>query len=181
MGWHISVNKQITGPYDDAMIMQLVREGRLPPDTLVARDGSTAWIPFAQSPFAAFAGAPAGTQAASGGGEGTGYVLLLLPFVAAIAGLFVIPLSPGVAFLVILLTAVFAAFEASQLGMGSKLDSKGKKGSGPVVWFLGHLLIWIFAYPWYLHERSKYGRKSLVVGGIVIGLFFVLVMFVSGH
>ena len=77
--------------------------------------------------------------------------------------------------LTILGTAALAAGEASRLGMGSATDlnPKGKRREGPAHWFFGLLLLWILAYPFYLHRRRLYGVRSLLVGGVLIALVFV--------
>jgi hypothetical protein len=80
----------------------------------------------------------------------------------------------GVGVVTILLTAALVAAEASQLGMGSKTNPKsGKKDSGPVVWFIAMLMCWIIVYPWYLFTRSRYGKKNMIVGGLLVGAIFL--------
>ena len=67
-------------------------------------------------------------------------------------------------------TAMLAAFDAGQLGMGSERDltAGGRRRGGPSVWFFGFILFWLIAYPLYLHRRRLYGRKSMVVGGLFL-------------
>jgi len=111
-------------------------------------------------------------------GDALGYIILLIPFVSAFLMYFWVgnmrliqnPASTLhlLALGTILLTAILAAVEASQLGFG-----KGtKKESSPVAIFLGTLLLWIFIYPYYLYARSKKGMKNLIVGGIIVALIF---------
>jgi hypothetical protein len=35
------------------------------------------------------------------------------------------------------------------------------------------LFLWILGFPMWLYQRSRYGRKNLVVGGIVVAIVFV--------
>ena len=72
----------------------------------------------------------------------------------------------------IIITAILAAVEASQLGFGS--SSSGKKETGPIGFFFGILLLWVIAYPYYLYQRCKKGKKNLLAGGIIVALVFML-------
>jgi len=72
----------------------------------------------------------------------------------------------------IIITAILAAVEASQLGFGS--SSSGKKETGPIGFFFGILLLWVISYPYYLYQRSKKGKKNLLAGGIIVALVFML-------
>ncbi len=113
--------------------------------------------------------------------EGLGYILLLIPIVSSIlmyfwVGNMVMLQNPG-SFLnllgigTIILTAVLASVEASQLGFG-----KGaKKESSPAAIFLGMVLLWIIVFPYYLYARSKKGKKNLIFGGIIVALIFVAI------
>ncbi len=72
-------------------------------------------------------------------------------------------------------TAVLAAFEANQLGFGRPDPKTGKRSeTGPLGYFLGMLALWILVYPIYLYQRSKKGKKNLVVGGILLAVIFAL-------
>ncbi|MEN6525974.1 MAG: hypothetical protein ABFD65_05740 [Candidatus Polarisedimenticolia bacterium] len=73
-------------------------------------------------------------------------------------------------------TALLAAVDARQLGMGSERDltTKGKRREGPVLWFFSLFLLWVIAYPLYLHRRRQYGKESMVVGGVVLASLLVV-------
>lgn len=72
-------------------------------------------------------------------------------------------------------TALLAAVDARQLGMGSERDltTKGKRREGPVLWFFSLFLLWVIAYPLYLHRRRLYSKRSMVVGGVVLASFLI--------
>ena len=120
---------------------------------------------------------------AAGGGEGLGNALLLVPFGACFliwfwVGEMNLLQRPdqtllGLGVITILLTAALIAAEASQLEMGTTLNGKGKKDSGPVAWFIATLLFWVVMYPWYLFCRSRYGKKNLIVGGLLVAAIFL--------
>ncbi|MEO8905498.1 MAG: DUF4339 domain-containing protein [Polyangiaceae bacterium] len=178
MQWYVRANKETTGPVDDATLAAWAREGKIEPDTKIAAEGSSQWVPFEQSPFAMLS-----AQRAAGGSEAIGTIMLLVPFSAALLIIFWVGemnmfQKPGDTLAVLALgtvvgTAILAAVEASSLGMGTALDSRGKKGTGPVSWFLALCLFWVLGFPYYLHQRKHYGRRSLVVGAVFIGLFFI--------
>lgn len=117
------------------------------------------------------------------GSDALGYVILAIPFFSGvlvwlwIANLNILQDPSGTLWALTLVTigatALLMSVEASQLGMGTRKDSHGKIGTGPVAWFLAACIMWLIAFPWYLAQRGRYGRKSLVVGGIFVALFFI--------
>lgn len=123
----------------------------------------------------------------SPGGESLGYAILLLPFgatgliwgwigVGAYTNKLQDPAGTlnAVGIGTIVATAILIGVEASALGMGKLAIERGRKtGSGPFTWFAAALFMWIVTYPWYLSHRRLYGRKSLVVGGILVAAIFV--------
>jgi len=129
------------------------------------------------------AGAPIAAPVATGGGEALGTIIVLLPLLATAliwfwVGSMNLFQDPSGSLTMLTLgtigtTAVLIAVEASQLGMGTKLDARGKPSSGPVVWFIFACVFWIVAFPWYLSQRKHYGRRSLVIQGLLIGVIFV--------
>ncbi len=117
--------------------------------------------------------------------ESFGYLLLIIPCIAtALIWLWVANMNmlqdPGTTLnviggLTLFITAVMVALEAQKLGFGQKKAVTGKVSeTGPIGYFLGMVLLWIVVYPLYLYQRSKKGRKNLVVGGILIALLFAV-------
>ena len=118
------------------------------------------------------------------GSELLGILLLLIPPISTFliffwVGNMILIQGPGSTLMglvcaTVLGTAVLAAVEASQIGMGSAtdIDKRGKRRSGPVAWFFVMTLLWLLGYPMYLFWRSRYGRKNLVVGGVLVTLLF---------
>jgi hypothetical protein len=106
------------------------------------------------------------------GGETVGVVLLLVPLAAVFLiwfwiGQMNLLQSPGsslaaVACLTVILTAGLAASEAGRI----------KTETSPVAWFVAFLLLWAIAYPAYLFNRRKHGRKNLLFGGLVVAAAF---------
>lgn len=110
-------------------------------------------------------------------GELLGVLLLICPLLA----IFLLWFIPFPFFHIIIIistiiiTAILAAVEASQLGFGQ--NKSGKKENGPVGLFFGIILMWIIGYPYYLYQRSKKGKKNLVAGGILVSLLFTSSVF----
>ncbi len=112
-------------------------------------------------------------------GETYGNLMLFIPFVAIMlmwfwVGNMNLLQSPGstlnfMAVGTIVLTALFAYLESSQLGFG-----KQPKETKPVMYFFGMVLLWIVVYPLYLYQRSKKGKRNLVIGGIVVAVAFTI-------
>lgn len=119
--------------------------------------------------------------------ETLGYVLLIIPFVAALMMYFWVSsmrlidnpasmlnlLGGGT----ILATAIIAAIEAGKLGFGSGV----KKESSPLVIFFGIALLWLIVYPAYFVMRVRKGQKNMVLGAILVTLIFCLAWFVMGN
>lgn len=67
MNWYYTENGQQAGPVDDAQLDELIRSGKVQPDTLLWREGMPAWVPCREvkggakpaSPAIPVAGAPA--------------------------------------------------------------------------------------------------------------------------
>jgi small-conductance mechanosensitive channel len=185
MRWYVNIGGETVGPVEEPTVVEMAKAGKLVGASL--RDEQSGnWIGFDKSPFGALA--PGG--AADSGSEALGILLLILPFVAGVlVWLLVVDMNLlqkpdstlwGIMLVTVGITAVLMGVEASQLGMGSRKDSKGKMGSGPVAWFLAGCLLWIIALPAYLYSRSKYGRKNMVVGGLLVALFFLGSVFLMG-
>lgn len=129
----------------------------------------------------------ADAEAKSDSGDNIGYILLLIPVIAILLmWLWIYNMTlfdnPGsklniIGIGTILITAILAAYEANQLGFGKATDEGKKKESGPVLYFLIILLFWIIGYPLYLYQRSKKGKKNLLVGGILIAIVFAISYF----
>ena len=84
----------------------------------------------------------------------------------------------------IVLTAILAAIESAQLGIGSDADiaawkSRNQNHTGrmkppsPFAWFFCLVMLWLFTYPTYLYYRSKYGAKNLIGAGLLSALVFI--------
>jgi len=74
--------------------------------------------------------------------------ILVVAFLSAL-------IRPEAAYIVILITALWAAIDAHRIGL-----SKYKVGgpTGPVITFLGCVLLWIIVFPWYLVNKGKIAR-----------------------
>lgn len=114
-------------------------------------------------------------------GELFGILMLCCPVVAAAliwfwVGSMNILQNPNsaltfIALATVIITATLACVEANQLGFGK--NSSGKKETGPMVFFLGILLVWVISYPYYLYQRRKKGKMNLFAGGILVALLFI--------
>lgn len=117
-------------------------------------------------------------------GETLGVVMLLVPVAATLliwfwVGQMNLLQGPGstlsfLGILTVIATAALGAAEANALGVGSDADQAKhrEKRSGPVVWFFFIALLWVIGFPAWLYQRSRYGLKSLVVGGVFVALIF---------
>lgn len=115
--------------------------------------------------------------------ETLGIFMVLLPLISAMliwfwVGSMTLLQNPGstLQFLItgtVIATGVLVAIDASQLGIGSGTDKKGRKSSGPVAWAVFTLLFWFVGFPAYLGYRSRHGAKNMVVGGIAVTILFL--------
>ena len=62
-----------------------------------------------------------------------------------------------VLFLIVLGTSIWVAVDASSIGV-KKGQLQGLAGMGPAGWFFACLLLWIFAFPFYLCKRGALKR-----------------------
>lgn len=181
MGWYVSNGGSAPiGPFDDAGIMQMIREGRIQPLSNLCAEGTTNWVKVYDTPFVSFLSA--NTAPAASSGEGLGNAILLIPSVMIFPILLfssLRPLPQVFSFLTVMVSAILISSEASQLGMGKRPDSTGKTGDGPIAWFFVSLLFWAIAMPLYMHRRRLYGKKSMVVGGIVVSVIFITAMLLA--
>jgi hypothetical protein len=126
-------------------------------------------------------GSPA---AKASGGEMIGVVMLVLPLASTFLIWFWVAQmnllqGPGSSLALlgcgtILATAILAAVEGSRVGAGTPTDrdKKGRKRSGPVTWFVMLVFLWVLGFPMWLYQRSRYGLKNLVVGGVLVAIIF---------
>jgi hypothetical protein len=191
MQWYAMMGTKTFGPLDGDTIAEWLRTGALNAHAFV-RDEASGWMPIAQSPFAAFV--PGGAQvvvpAVAAGGEGLGTLIVLVPFLSTLliwfwVGSMNLLQDPGgtllmLSVITILGTALLIAVEASQLGMGKRLGSNGRGESGPIGWFIACALLWIVGYPWYLHKRKYFGRRSHLLAGIFFAGLFTFSTFSMG-
>ena len=68
--------------------------------------------------------------------------------------------------LTVLFTALLACFETNKYGYDN-----------PIFEFIGFLLMWIIAYPYYLYKRKSYGLTNLSMLGALVVLIYVSVFF----
>jgi len=128
------------------------------------------------------------SQSTASQSDTIGYMLLIIPFVAIMLmwfwvgsmNIFQNPRSvlQLIIVITILITAILSSYEASKLGMKKKGREKTILETGPLGYFFAISLLWVISYPIYLFNRSKYGCKNLLVGGIIIVIIFVLVGFI---
>ncbi|CAK7025569.1 zinc ribbon domain-containing protein [Saezia sanguinis] len=74
-----------------------------------------------------------------------------------------------IAIIVLIGTAVAAALEVR-----SAIQQPGSKKnpSDPITWVFLIALLWVIGYPLYLHKRKLYGRKGMLLAGIVLMVLF---------
>jgi len=121
-----------------------------------------------------FCGADLVAPTTAKGGMGTlGVFLHVMPWAGIFLVLFIpfgIWLAPP---LLVLGGAILIAVDASQNGIGSRPDPiTDKKEGGPVIWFIGTLLLWLVIYPLYMFRRARYGAKSSGVACLIGALLF---------
>jgi len=119
--------------------------------------------------------------------EGLAQAMLLVPIVACLLiwfwiGSMNLLQGPGssLAFLAvgtIVVTAALAFADATRLGMGGPSDTRKE---GPALWFVRLVVLWIIAYPAYLHSRKKYGVRSCIELGILVAIVFTASLAVMG-
>lgn len=188
MGWYVSRDGDVQGPFDGIEIRHMGDAGHLVPGMHVRDEASNAWSRIEQSPLAEFVVSGLPLQSSASGSETLGYVLLALPFFAAFLIVFWVGKMDSlqarydtlgnITGLTIFITAIIMAAEAAELGMGKPIDGRATKG--PFRWFIGGCLIWPVAYPAYLYARKRFGRKSLIVEGLLVVLCFFGASIVMG-
>src|SRR6188768_20441 len=151
MRWYVMRGAKVVGPFETEVVHESAKKGELVPDMFVRDESGGSWMPIGQSPFAGLVSGGQPLQMEQGG-EALGYVILVAPFLAGVLvwfwignmNLFQDPASNLFMLAVATVggTAILIAIEASGLGMGKRLDSRGKKGTGPVAWFLAACLMW---------------------------------------
>lgn len=116
--------------------------------------------------------------------ETVGMMMVLVPIIATILFWGWVPSIPLFqasstlnlfAVSTVIITAVLAVYEASQLRMGAESDRtpSGIRRSGPMEWFIGLIAMWIVGYPAYLARRSCYGLKNFGLVGFLVAVAFV--------
>jgi len=187
--YYLYKNGQQQGPYTHSQLQSMWRSGTITSNDQYWQEGFDEWQSIsliqeildepALRPAAPRYSPPAQLASSSTEKPDTlGVIILLIPAIVTAVMLFgifgMLPLSTTVfGFLVIgtiLLTAILIAIEASQLGMGSRIN--GKATTGPIAWFFGSLLLWVIVYPAYLFSRSRYGVRNYLLGGIFVALAF---------
>jgi len=167
-----------TGDYGEPFVMHVSKAG----------EENAAWIDLSlgedarPKPPVSKPSPASSAFAATADNSTLGIILLIIPLLGASAAWFWVggmnllqdPMGSlnMVAFVVVAASAVLMAVEGNQLNMGG-VDEKGKKRAGPLVWAVFAVLLWFIAFPAYMHERSKYGQRNMVIGGILVMLVFV--------
>lgn len=199
MAWYLNANNETHGPTGEDTVLKWIREGRVTSGK-VCRAGSDEWIeltshlPFAVAlreaapppppPPPPTTGNPPRSepQVAAPRGDGPGLTLLLVPIGAVALMLcagqyfslffrgFVVALI-GVG--TVLTTAIMMASEATRLEMGKSNKEDGHAGNGPGAWFLAAILLWLVAYPLFLHKRHWYGPPSKGWLGVLVVIVFI--------
>lgn len=117
-------------------------------------------------------------------GDQFGVPLLLIPVVSTLLVIFWVGQmsliqGPGsslalVGIVTVAATAALILMEARRVGAGTDSDvsKSGRKRSSPIAWFVGGVLLWFIVYPAWMYQRSKYGLRNLVVGGLLVTLVF---------
>lgn len=118
--------------------------------------------------------------------ETLGMIALVLPLIGAFLNIFWVAnmslfQGPGsslnmIMILVIVGSAIMIGVEAARLGIGGPSDPRtaaGKRVTGPVGWAVFTIFMWIFGFPGYMHFRSKFGMKNMLIGAIASTVFFV--------
>lgn len=188
------------GPYSVNELNDLLESERITGDDLCWYEGSADWVPLSQFPGFAPPKPPAlppppPTTAASQipPAQPTGDIIrdaqshplgFAMLAVTALAAIFICfagsEAATGIALATIWVTAILGGIEAKKLGIGKPgdLNSKGKqRRNGPWNWGAFMLLLWVIGFPAYLHRRSKYGARNLILPAIVVAVLFVAAPF----
>ncbi len=194
MSWYVNTNNETRGPTGEETVIRWIREGNLTSGK-VCRVGSDQWIeltghlPFATAlrevapppPLAPNAGATLPVAQGSSF-DAQGLQILLTPVVALGLMLvaeqyfslffrsFVVSLI-GVG--TVLVTAIMIATEAGRLQMGKAPVEDGAAGNGAGAWFLASLLLWVVAFPLFLHKRHWYGPPSKAAWAVLVAALFI--------
>lgn len=118
--------------------------------------------------------------------ETLGMIALLLPLVGALLSLgwvgnMNLLQGPNTALnlimvLVIVGSALLIGVEASRLGIGGPADPRviaGNRVTGAIGWAAFTMLLWVVGFPAYMHFRSKFGLRNMLVGSIAVTVFFL--------
>lgn len=197
---YISKNGNQQGPYSVSDLNDLLESETIAGDDLCWYEGCADWIPLSQFPGFAppktpaqppppptTAAAqspptePAGDIIRDAQSHPLGFAMLAVTALAAVFIYFAgSEAATGIAFASIWVTAILGGIEAKKLGIGrlGDLNSKGKqRRNGPWNWGAFMLLLWVIGFPAYLHRRSKYGARNLLLPAIVVAVLFVAAPF----
>lgn len=124
-----------------------------------------------------------GRRAVQGPHSAMGVILLAVPVLAAVVEWNLVSgesllqqpdrTVAGVCSVVVVMTALLAAIEASMLGFGAVPPAgQLRRESSPFVWFAGLLLLWPVTFPWFFSARRRLGQQGRVgVAVLVVALF----------
>ena len=203
--FYLMLNDEPAGPFTFGQLRAMWQNGKITVETKYCPAGEKEWKRLKElraklepelvppstppPPLPSLPPAPAGQAVPNP--ELLGVIMLVVPIVAILlmwqwVGSMNLLQNPAsslqmIVILTIVGTATLGAVEASRLGIGSEADIKnGKKQSGPGVWFLFILVMWILGFPMYLYWRSRYGRKNDLGVGIVAAVLFAGVAYTMG-
>jgi hypothetical protein len=159
--WQLQHDGELSGPHDDAAILGMIAAGMH--NALIRRGEHDAWQPLvSHPPFAdALRWAPPRHDTATSQSDHLGWVLVALPCIVAPVVLLVPEADRFASYGMIIACAALVAW-----------DCKRWKIYPSARWVVGTLMLWLVAYPLYLHERGKRGATKLLVPGLcAAGLF----------
>lgn len=186
---HINKDGKQLGPFDAEGLTEQIAKGIVSYDDLAWTEGMAQWQPLGSictppvtippPPPICVPVAPVSTSVSSPVNgpvsDKFGMTLVGLPLLAAVLIWLGISNSTFLVCLVVIATAILMGIDAKRLNAGSPTDltSKGKKRPGPLAWTLSAILLWIVEFPLYLHERKRYGTKSLLLPGLASAIIML--------
>jgi hypothetical protein len=193
-GIYLYSKGQQLGPYVISQLQSMWRSGAITSEDQYWQEGGEAWHPITSLQNILSISDPPISRNVSVSqhpspaerSDTLGLLILLIPAIAAtvafsssVSGVIEVssPIFNGIIIGTTILTAMLIAIEAGQLGMGKPIN--GRATTGPIAWFFGVLLLWIFVFPAYLFSRRKFGVRDYFISGIFVTLAFTATPFIS--